>query len=583
MHGVVFVQDLAVIMLIAAIITVIFHRFNQPVVLGYILAGVIIGPYTPPFMFIHDEKIIKILAELGVIFLMFSLGLEFNLHKLRKVGLVAFIAAFSEIMLMILVGYGIGRLFNWSPTNSLFLGAILAISSTTIIVKALEELGMKQEEFANLIFGILIIEDIFAITILALLSTMATSGTIAVNDIFLALMKLASFLVISLIAGILLIPKILAYVANFKNKEMLLICALGLCFGFCLLVSKLNYSVALGAFLIGAIIAESHELGVIQRLVFPLKDMFSAIFFVSVGLLFDPRVLATCAIPILVITVAVVLGKIISCSLGALITGKDGRTALRVGMSLAQIGEFSFIIATLGISLNVTDKFLYPIAVAVSAFTTLLTPYLIKLSDPFSTFLAQHIPRPVQKMFRRYRTALRCFTPGDDRLGMVNLIRRSLIIILINFLIVIAIFLGFDAIPSTQMGDRLKHILGENFLIAIIWNLALILSLPFLIAIYRKLHVLCMLLAEVIFSNKQNNERFLKIRSLISYILPSLILFGFLFFLLAITQDLSIPTWLLICALIIPALLIVFLLPWFIKFHARLQMHFNEIMSKKRF
>src|SRR5471030_1735690 len=366
MHAISFIQDLAVIMLVAGVVTILFHRLKQPVVLGYIVAGFIIGPHTPPFGLIHDEDTIKTLAELGVSCLMFWLGLEFSLRKLFKVGATAFIAAFLEIVLMIWVGYEIGLWFDWNTMDSLFLGAILAISSTTIIVKALNDLKMKNERFAQLIFGVLIVEDILGIGIIALLSSIAVSGTVSSGEIFSTVGKLSLFMIVALVIGILLVPRLLAYVAKFESNEMLLITVLGLCFGFCLLVVKLEYSMVLGAFLIGAIMAESRQLLKIERLIEPVRDLFSAIFFVAIGLMLDPMILLQYAWPIAVITVAVVLGKVLSCGLGAFIAGNDGRTSLRVGMGLSQIGEFSFIIAALGMTLQVTSNFLYPVAVAVS-------------------------------------------------------------------------------------------------------------------------------------------------------------------------------------------------------------------------
>ena len=391
MHAISFIQDLAVIMLIAGVVTILFHRFKQPVVLGYIVAGFLIGPHTPPVGLIHDEETIKTLAELGVIFLMFCLGLEFSLRKLFKVGATAFIAAFLEIGLMIWIGYEIGQYFGWNNMDSLFLGAILAISSTTIIIKALGDLKMKNERFAQLIFGVLIVEDILGIGIIALLSGIAVSGNVETGQVFATVGKLTLFMIVALVVGILLVPRILAYVARFESSEMLLVTVLGLCFGFCLLVVKLEYSMVLGAFLIGAIMAESRQLAQIERLVEPIRDMFSAIFFVAIGLTIDPRVLVDYAAPILVITLVVVAGKLVSCGAGAFIAGNDGRTSMRVGMGLSQIGEFSFIIAALGMSLGVTSDFLYPVVVGVSAITTLLTPYLIRSADP----APPRIPRPL--------------------------------------------------------------------------------------------------------------------------------------------------------------------------------------------
>ena len=427
MHAISFIQDLAVIMLVAGVVTILFHRLKQPVVLGYIVAGFIIGPHTPPFGLIHDEDTIKTLAELGVIFLMFCLGLEFSLRKLFKVGATAFIAAFLEIILMIWIGYEIGRWFDWNTMDSLFLGAILAISSTTIIVKALNDLKMKNQRFAQLIFGVLIVEDILGIGIIALLSSIAVSGTVSSGEVFSTVGKLSLFMIVALVIGILLVPRLLAYVAKFESNEMLLITVLGLCFGFCLLVVKLEYSMVLGAFLIGAIMAESKQLIKIERLIEPVRDMFSAIFFVAIGLMIDPQILLQYAWPIAVITVAVVLGKMLSCGLGAFIAGNDGRTSLRVGMGLSQIGEFSFIIAALGMTLQVTSDFLYPVAVAVSAITTLLTPYLIRGADPLSLKIAAVMPKRMSRVFGMYGEWLRSIQPQGEGAMLASMIRRIIL------------------------------------------------------------------------------------------------------------------------------------------------------------
>lgn len=438
MHAINFIQDLAVIMLVAGVVTILFHRLRQPVVLGYIVAGFIIGPHTPPVSLIHDEDTIKILAELGVIFLMFCLGLEFSLRKLFKVGATAFIAAFLEIALMIWIGYEIGQFFGWKTMDSLFLGAILAISSTTIIVKALNDLKMKNQHFAQLIFGVLIVEDILGIGIIALLSGIAVSGSVSSGEVFSTVGKLSLFMIVALVIGILLVPRLLSYVARFESNEMLLITVLGLCFGFCLLVVKLEYSMVLGAFLIGAIMAESRELLKIERLIEPVRDMFSAIFFVAIGLMIDPKILLEYAWPIAVITVAVVLGKMLSCGLGAFIAGNDGRTSLRVGMGLSQIGEFSFIIAALGMTLQVTSDFLYPVAVAVSAITTLLTPYLIRGADPLSLKLASIMPRRVARVFGMYGEWLRSIQPQGQSAVLAGMIRRILLQVGVNLALVMA-------------------------------------------------------------------------------------------------------------------------------------------------
>ncbi|VTL99001.1 sodium/proton antiporter [Pseudomonas aeruginosa] len=470
MHAVDFIQDLAVIMLVAGVVTILFHRLRQPVVLGYIVAGFIIGPHTPPFGLIHDEDTIKTLAELGVIFLMFCLGLEFSLRKLFQVGATAFIAAFLEIVLMIWIGFEIGRFFEWNTMDSLFLGAILAISSTTIIVKALGDLKMKNERFAQLIFGVLIVEDILGIGIIALLSGIAVSGSVETGEVFSTVGKLSLFMIVALVVGILLVPRLLAYVAKFESNEMLLVTVLGLCFGFCLLVVKLEYSMVLGAFLIGAIMAESRQLVQIERLIEPVRDMFSAIFFVAIGLLIDPRILVEYAWPIALITVAVVLGKMFSCGMGAFIAGNDGRTSLRVGMGLSQIGEFSFIIAALGMTLKVTSDFLYPVAVAVSAITTLLTPYLIRAADPLSQHLANAMPQGLARIFGHYGDWLRSIQPQGDRAVLAAMIRRILLQVGVNLALVIAIFLAGGYFADTLSAWMGRWIAYDGLHKALIWG-----------------------------------------------------------------------------------------------------------------
>lgn len=368
-------------MIIAAVVTMVFRYFKQPVVLGYILAGVIIGPHTPPYALIEDKHTIETLSELGVIFLMFALGLEFSLKKLTKVGATALLAASFEIILMVWAGYQLGRAFGWGTMDSVFLGAILSISSTTIIIKALEEIGKTKERFAQMIFGILIVEDILAILMIAMLSGFATTGSLAMGDVAVTVGKLSAFLGVLLVAGLILVPRLLNWVAKFKSNEMMVVTVIGLCFGVSLLAVKMGYSVALGAFLIGAIIAEARHIAHIETLMHPVRDLFSAVFFVSIGLLIDPQLIAQHWVPVLVITVVVVLGKVLTCGFGTFVAGNDLKSSMRVGMGLAQIGEFSFIIAALGLTLKVTSDFLYPIAVAVSALTTLLTPYLIRSSD----------------------------------------------------------------------------------------------------------------------------------------------------------------------------------------------------------
>ncbi|KRP47436.1 transporter, CPA2 family [Pseudomonas libanensis] len=582
MHAISFIQDLAVIMLVAGVVTILFHRLKQPVVLGYIVAGFIIGPHTPPFGLIHDEDTIKTLAELGVIFLMFCLGLEFSLRKLFKVGATAFIAAFLEIVLMIWIGYEIGRWFDWSTMDSLFLGAILAISSTTIIVKALNDLKMKDQRFAQLIFGVLIVEDILGIGIIALLSSIAVSGTVSSGEVFSTVGKLSLFMIVALVIGILLVPRLLAYVAKFESNEMLLITVLGLCFGFCLLVVKLEYSMVLGAFLIGAIMAESRQLIKIERLIEPVRDMFSAIFFVAIGLMIDPHILLQYAWPIAVITVAVVLGKMLSCGLGAFIAGNDGRTSLRVGMGLSQIGEFSFIIAALGMTLQVTSDFLYPVAVAVSAITTLLTPYLIRGADPLSLKIAAVMPKRMSRVFGMYGEWLRSIQPQGEGAMLASMIRKIILQVGVNLALVIAIFFAGSYFAARIGGYLEGWISDPSWQKALIWGGALLLSLPFLIAAYRKLKALSMLLAEMSVKPEMAGRHTQRVRRVIAELIPILSLLVIFLLLAALSASILPTNKLLVLIAVVTAAVAAVLWRWFIRVHTRMQVALLETLDNHK-
>src|SRR3954451_1786759 len=503
-------------MIVAGLVTVVFHRLKQPVVLGYILAGVIIGPHTPPFPLIENEETIHTLSQLGVIFLMFSLGLEFSLRKLKDVGATAFIAATLAILVMALLGYSVGQAFAWSSMDSVFLGAILSISSTTIIIKALDELGLKKESFAELIFGILIIEDILAIIMIALLSGFATSGSFSPRDIGITVAKLASFLGVLLVAGLIIVPRLLNYVARFQSNEMLLGAVLGLCFGVSLLAVKLEYSVALGAFLIGAIIAEARQIARIETLLEPIRDMFSAVFFVSIGLLINPFLLARYALPILLISIVVIIGQSVSCTLGTLLAGHDRRTSLRVGMGLAQIGEFSFIIASLGLTLHATSEFLYPIAVGVSALTALAAPYLIRNSDRVAASFDRAAPAALKNWLDLYSEWVAGLSERRGGNFAMTLVRKWAWQIALNLVLIMGIFIGAASLRRHGLAWWPEFPHGEDGVKAALWLAAMLLSLPFLIAAFRKLRALSMLLSEMSVSHAAGGENTAALRAVIA-------------------------------------------------------------------
>ncbi|MDF4003363.1 cation:proton antiporter [Luteibacter sp. PPL552] len=579
MHGIVFIQDLATVMLVAGLTTVLFQRLRQPVVLGYIIAGLLIGPHTLPFIFIHDEETIRTLSELGVILLLFALGLEFSLKKLREVGGAALVAAFAEIVLMVWIGYEIGRFFGWSAMDSIFLGAMLSISSTTIIMKALEDLNLKRERFAQLMFGILIVEDLLAIVLMALLTGIASTGGVETGQALAAVGRLGLFMAVSLVVGLLLVPRVVDYIARVSRNDVLLVAVLGICFGFCLLVTELGYSVALGAFMIGAIVAESESVARIERIIMPVRDMFSAIFFVAIGMLIDPALLVEYAWPITIVTVAVVVGKVVTCSFGSFVAGNGGRTSLRVGMGLAQIGEFSFVIASLGLSLKVTSGFLYPVAVAVSAITTFLTPYLIRASDPLAAALGRTLPARVTGVFGAYTEWMgNLGLQGQGAIAM-KMIRRLVWHVVINMVLVIAVFIvtafayrrGFMHLDLLSADPTVRRSLA--------WSVAALLSLPMVVAAYRKAGALGMLLAELSIPDRFGARTY-TIRSVLGRIIPvvAMLILGLLVAALAST---ILPPREVALVLVLIGIGLTWLL-WrvLVQVHARLQAALRDTLEK---
>jgi CPA2 family monovalent cation:H+ antiporter-2 len=579
MHGIVFIQDLATVMLVAGLTTVLFQRLRQPVVLGYIIAGVVVGPHTLPVIFIHDEETIRTLSELGMILLLFALGLEFSLKKLRAVGGAALVAAFAEIVLMVWIGYEMGRFFGWSAMDSLFLGAMLSISSTTIIMKALEDLGLKRERFAQLMFGILIVEDLLAIVLMALLTGIAGTGGVEAGEALAAVGRLGLFMAVSLVVGLLLVPRVVDYIARVSRNDVLLVAVLGICFGFCLLVTELGYSVALGAFMIGAIVAESESVARIEHIVTPVRDMFSAVFFVAIGMLIDPDLLLEYAGPITVVTVAVVLGKVITCSFGSFVAGNDGRTSLRVGMGLAQIGEFSFVIASLGLTLKVTSGFLYPVAVAVSAITTFLTPYLIRGSDPLARFLGRVLPGRVTGVFGAYTEWMGSLGLQGQGAIVMKMIRRLVWHVVINTALVVAVFI----IVAFAHRRNFLHLdlLSDDGTVrrSLAWSLAALLSLPMIVAAYRKAGALGMLLAELSIPDRFGARTF-RIRSVLGRIIPlaAMAVMGLLVAALAST---ILPPREVALVLVLVGVVLTWLL-WrvLVQVHARLQAAIRDTLEK---
>ena len=396
------IADLALILICAGAMTLLFKRLKQPVVLGYIVAGFIASPNMPYMPSVSDMEGIHLWSEIGVIFLLFALGLEFSFKKILKMGTAPIIAACTIILAMMLVGAFTGHAFGWKQMDCIYLGGMLAMSSTTIIFKAFDDMGLRQQRFASLVLSVLIIEDILAIVLMVMLSTLAVSKEFEGTQMLMSILKLVFFLILWFVVGIYLIPLLLKKTKSLMSEETLLITALALCFGMVVVASAVGFSAAFGAFIMGSIMAETVEAEKIERLVNPVKDLFGAIFFVSVGMMVDVALIAQHIVPILCIIAAIMLGQTLLSTGGFLLAGQPLKTAMQCSFSLTQIGEFAFILATMGTSLGVTSDFLYPIVVAVSVFTTFTTPYMIRLAEPAYGFLKRILPTSLLSRLERY-------------------------------------------------------------------------------------------------------------------------------------------------------------------------------------
>ena len=515
MHEVSFLQDLAVVMIAAGIVTVLFQRLKQPVVLGYIVAGILIGPHL--LELIKGQDAIKSLAELGMVFLMFSLGLEFNLRKLRRVAATALVAAPLAILLMVFAGYQVGQLMGWTPVSSLFLGAIISIASTSVIVKVLREMKRDREPFAGLIYGILIVEDLLGVVMIVLLTGIASTGDLGLQSMAASTGKLLVFLVTVLVVGLLLVPRLLNFVARFESNERLLVAVLGLCFGTALVAAKLGFSVALGAFLVGAVMAESAQSRRIESLVEPVRDLFTAVFFVAIGLLVNPVLLWQHIVPIIGISLVVMIGQIAGNTFGTVVAGHDFRTAVRVGTGLSQIGEFSFVIATLGLTMGViTDPSLYPIVVGVALVTTLFTPLWIHNADRLADALLRASPKPLAGYLALYKDWVERFKGGQWNSLAWKLSRKWLLQMAVNMALVAGLLIGAATLYRLKPAWLVEWKLEPDTLRTALWVAALVLSLPMLIANLRKLQALGMLISEATVRRESAGQRTQSLRAVVA-------------------------------------------------------------------
>ena len=437
------INDLALILIVASTVTLLFKKLKQPLVLGYIMAGFIVSPHMPYTMSVMDTVDIKTWADIGVMFLLFSLGLDFSFKKIIKMGITPVITTLTIIFAMMTLGIVVGHAFDWKRMDCIFLGGMLAMSSTTIIYKAFTDMGLRQQKFAQPVMSVLILEDILAIVMMVMLSAIASGNNPDGGEMIGSVMKIGFFLVLWFVVGIFAVPWFLRSTRKLINNETLLIVSLGLCCLMAVVSTKVGFSSAFGAFVMGSILAETIEAAKIEKLVSPVKDLFGAVFFVSVGMLVDPKIIVEYAIPIGVLVLTILIGQSIFGTFGFLIGGQSLKSAMRCGFSMAQIGEFSFIIASLGLSLHVTGEFLYPVVVAVSVITTFLTPYMIRLSVPSYNVLERHLPKTWVRALNNITLSHPSSAPKSNWHSLIAQMARITIIYSILSVATIALMLTF--------------------------------------------------------------------------------------------------------------------------------------------
>lgn len=552
------VTDLALILSAAAVTTVIFRRLKQPLVLGYLLAGLLVSPNTSFFPSVIDHHSIEVWAEIGVIFLLFNLGLEFSFKKLVKVGGAASVAGLFEVSCMLAIGFGAGKLFGWSNLDSLFLGGIISISSTTIIIRVFDEFGLKSRRFVGVVLGILIIEDLVAVVLMVLLSTIAISNQFAGLEMIESVLKLIFFLVLWFLSGIFIFPSLIKKFRKHMNDEMTLITSIASCFLMVGVAARAGFSPALGAFIMGSILAETILAENIEHQLKSVKELFGAIFFVSVGMLIDVSVLIENAGTLAILVLIVVVGKSVFVTIGALISGQTLRTSVQTGLSLAQIGEFSFIIASLGVSLKVTSSFLYPIAVGISVITTFTTPYSIQASEKIYAWLSKAIPVRWYNFLNKYSNS----SATIRSTGHWNEVLRSYFqIIVTNSVVIIGILVVSYQVVMPFIADRGSN--GESTDLVLAIGTFLVMS-PFLWALVFKR------------SNRASHKALWADRSLnrgpLIFLELLKVILAVLFISILLSLFLSLKA-----ALIVSGVIIV---PVFVVFYQKLQKFYDRIESR---
>lgn len=568
-------------MLAAGVVVVVFPRLRLPVLLGYIVAGVLIGPHMP-WRFLTDQRTMQSIANLGVVLLMFTLGLDSNLRKLRALGVGVMLAALVEVAFMLWLGIEIGRLAGLNAREALFLGGVICFSSTMIALRTVGDRGWRGQPFVTGMIGMLVSEEVLTVVLITVLSAVAAGSADTTDVAFMVLWRMLLFVAVALVLGLLLLPRLLDWLARRGRDEPLLVTALGICFGACLLAEWEGFSVALGAFLAGVVVAGARCSDRIVRLVRPVRDMFAAIFFVAIGLLLDPAEMLPWLWPALGLALAVVVGKTLSCGAGAFTcAGRNAHDALRTGLTMAQIGEFSFVIASLGIAAGAVGKFLYPLTVTAAVACMLVSPLLLRAEPLIMAGLRRAMPASVRSLANGYHEWVGGTSPARDDLVLAKMLRRLLWHIAVNLVLVCAVF-GICAFISAMVPRWWPSLpLSAVVRRSLVWTIALFVSLPMLIAVYRKADALGMLLAELGISEQIHGVRTAGLRRVFGKLVPLGALTGMALLVSALGSSILPPRGVLVALLAIGAFTVWFLWGALVRVHARMQAALRDLIEQE--
>ncbi|HET7930670.1 MAG TPA: cation:proton antiporter [Rhodanobacteraceae bacterium] len=581
MHEIEFIRDLAWVMLAAGVVVVVFPRLRLPVLLGYIVAGVLIGPHMP-WRLLTDERTMQSIANLGVVLLLFTLGLDFNLRKLRALGAGVILAAVVEVGLMLWIGVEIGRLAGLGGREAVFLGGVICFSSTMVALRTVADRGWRGQGFVAGMVGMLVSEEVLTVVLITVLSAVAAGSADTTGIAFKVLWRMLLFISVALVLGLLLLPRLLDWLAKRGRDEPLLVTALGICFGACLLAVWEGFSVALGAYLAGVVVAEARCSERIVRLVRPVRDMFAAIFFVAIGLLLDPSQLLPYLWPALGLALVVIVGKSLACSIGAFVcAGRSAQDSLRTGLTMAQIGEFSFVIAALGIAAGAVGDFLYPLTVTAAVVCMLVSPLLLRVEPWLLACLRRCTPAPVRSLAAGYHDWLGGTAVVSQNAVLAKMLRRLLWHIAVNLVLVCAVF-GIGAFVSAMLPRWWPHLpLSPVVRRSLIWACALFVSLPMLVAVYRKTDALGMLLAELGISEQVHGVRTVGLRRVLGKLVPLATLAGMALLVSALGSSILPPRGVLVALLVVGVFTTWFLWGSLVRVHARMQAALRDLIEQE--